>query len=71
MNNLAHMYDHGKGVERNLLRSKELYQEAIDLANTYAMCNLAYMYEHEKGFERNYLKRILREGAKCTQETHI
>ena len=50
------MYQHGKGVEQNYNKARELYKKAVDLGNSTAMYNLGHMYHYGEGVEQNYNK---------------
>jgi TPR repeat protein len=46
MNNLANCYQNGQGVDKNLSKAIELYQQAVQLRELTAMNNLAKCYQN-------------------------
>ena len=50
MNNLARMYEYGRGgLPKDEVKAAELYERAAELGDELAMCNLAAMYEEGRG----------------------
>ena len=59
MNNLGTCYELGKGVEKDVLRAYDLYEEASKKGNAQAMSNLGYLYYKEakiRGSEEQFLE---------------
>jgi len=54
--NLAGLYYHGKGVEKNIDMSIKYYTLAAEQNDKHSQFNLAYIYEHEKNDNINALK---------------
>jgi len=59
MNNLGTCYELGKGVDKDILRAYDLYEEASKKGNAQAMSNLGYLYYKEakiRSSEEQYLE---------------
>lgn len=53
MYNVAHCYEEGMGVEKDLGKALYWYTRAADLGNCYAQNSLGYMYEEGLGVEQD------------------
>ncbi len=49
-------YQNGEGVERDIKKVNELYQQAADLGNSKAMFNLGFNYQNGEGVEKDFKK---------------
>jgi TPR repeat protein len=58
MNNLANCYQNGEGVDKNLSKAIELYEQAVQLRDPRAMTNLAICYQNGEGVDKNLSKAI-------------
>jgi TPR repeat protein len=47
------LYGSGRGVEVDLIQSRELFLRATELGNADAQCNLAFAHHRGLGVERN------------------
>jgi len=47
MNNLGTCYELGKGVDKDILRAYDLYEESSRKGNAQAMSNLGFLYYKE------------------------
>lgn len=52
------MYEHGRGVAKNLSKAAELYQKAVEQGDNRAENNLGYMYEIGEGMPKDFVKAM-------------
>ncbi|MDN5054876.1 tetratricopeptide repeat protein [Aliarcobacter butzleri] len=56
--NLATMYSHGEGVEKDYQKAIQWYEESANQNNSNAQCNLATMYRNGEGVAKDIQKAI-------------
>ena len=56
-NSLAHCYEYGNGVEKDLAQAADLYRKSADQGYARAQCTLAYCYEYAQGWRRTCRRR--------------
>lgn len=52
MLNLSQLYQHGKGISKDLTKSRELLEKSYELDNPKAAVNLAYLYKQESNIQK-------------------
>ena len=58
LNHIAHMYDNGLGVEKNLQTSARWYEKAAEMGFRVAQFNLGLCYEKGEGVQKNLSEAI-------------
>lgn len=64
--NLGHMYAHGEGVTKDLVKAAEFYSKACDSGDAGGCANLGFMYAHGEGVAKDYVRkpsRCIRKAA--------
>src|SRR5262249_6450945 len=56
MRNLGILHEHGRGVEQNYVKARELFEKAADKGLAAAMADLGVLYSNGHGVARDYAK---------------